>query len=654
MALRLGKTRLLHLGVVLIAAAALVWAKEETKTVDNAPKIYTAAQADKMSGDGISFSISLMLLGSISFMMGLFYLVNSEDDDIKRYAWKVVSATISIFCAVLLFQAFNGLVEEYLIDDICEKFGLEEESEGAKLWECVVDIVQLVVWLFLMQIVLAISSGAVAEKSEWFFQPKNIEEVEIMLKSYAVLFAHISGFAALNAWGSIQQNVLGHTPLQSLLVIPIGVVGLSLLYKGFAVVREGEALGDDGELDEYEEAWIDEAQESEDDVAGLSLSFLTVQVLRLAISGDLPNEEGKENHYDSYHHSGSDCIRLLLSGFVFLAGLMIVLRIRAKFPKSPEDLKTERRLSKEELEEAEANYKKYDDWFGKGIHATRPLLILIVFCSCGMAWCFFYGTFWTVASRGWTDQDAMLQVIIAIIISGVSFFIIWCFDKIEDAGILGEDASMAIDATIDALGILIGFSWEQSFDVAVDTLSEDMEKYIPPTFGKLIMSFALTAIVFPAWKNYILPTEVELKEESTGVGKMKKAYEDKLRKHHENFLEEEQQESELDHAHLVLKLHRRRHHEKNLKRVKEDPSRKEPMKHFLFTSKGLTQVSSSSMSGVEGDDDLLESLLPECLQEKKSDEAELKFVSVALKVKQQLGAVFAFREGAKESSKAEE
>merc|ERR1712050_450503 len=97
---------------------------------------------------------------------------------------------------------------------------------------------------------------------------------------------------------------------------------------------------------------------------------------------------------------------------------------------------------------------------------------------------------------GWTDQDAMLQVIVAIIVSGVSFFIIWTFDKIEDAQIL-PDASKAIEAMIDALGILIGFSWEQSFDVAVDVISESVDKFIPKTIGKLLMSLALTSVVFP-------------------------------------------------------------------------------------------------------------------------------------------------------------
>jgi len=182
-------------------------------------------------------------------------------------------------------------------------------------------------------------------------------------------------------------------------------------------------------------------------------------------------------------------------------------------------LEEEGELTEEEKEEAEEEYKRYE-WI------IRPLCIFVVYFSTGMAWCFFYGTYWIVAATGWTDQDAMLQVIIALFVSAISFSVIWGFDKIEDfnkkTNLLGEFVDKAILAVIDALGILIGFSWEQSFDCAVDVISEDVDKFIPKTFARLIMSLLLTLIVFPAWKGYILPTELELKEESTGRGNKKK------------------------------------------------------------------------------------------------------------------------------------
>jgi hypothetical protein len=322
--------------------------------------------------------------------------------------------------------------------------------------------------------------------------------------------------------------MLGYNPATAILSVPIGMLGLQGVYKAFDKIREGISMGDDGEIDENEKTWDDETEESENDVIGLSLSFLTAQVLRFIIGGHLPDEEGKEPHIYGFHHSAWHCKELMFMGVVFLAGLVIVLQIRGRYPDAVEEIKCERKLTKKQEEEAETKYKTYE-WI------IRPLLQGQVYCSCGMAWCFFYGTYWTVAATGWTDQDALLQVIIALVISACSFSVIYAFDKIEDSGILGEEADKVIKSIIDALGILIGFSWEQSFDVAVDVLSEAGEKFIQPVFGRLFMSLILTLIVFPAWKKQILTQEMELREESTTLGKVKKKFEDKLAKHAEHF-----------------------------------------------------------------------------------------------------------------------
>eukprot|EP00971_Amphidinium_carterae_P062031 1228169-Amphidinium_carterae.1 len=179
--------------------------------------------------------------------MLLFYMVNFPDADMQRYTWQVLSQTISIFSAVLLYQAFNGAIETYVIEG------------GSMWWEISVDVLQFIFWLSILNLVLAYISGAIGEP------PKSMKIMELNVKSWSVLFAHITGFAAINAVGSFQQNIFNGTPCSALIVVPVFFVIMFAIYKVYDVIRDKVSLGDDGELDEFEEKWDEEAEEAEND-----------------------------------------------------------------------------------------------------------------------------------------------------------------------------------------------------------------------------------------------------------------------------------------------------------------------------------------------------------------------------------------------------
>jgi len=502
------------------------------------------AEEEEEAPSPVAISISVMLLGNIGFQMMLFYLVNWPDPDIRRYSWKVISDTISIFCAVLLFQACNGVVEDYVM------------KGGTEMWEVMVDIMQLVFWLTSLQIVLALASGAVQELIGGA-EPE-LEKVKLNLKSWSVLFAHLSGFSSINAWGSVQQKLLNGSPAMALLAVPLGFFGLWGTFHGWDKIRQYISTMDDGEEDEFEVLWDEFTEEAENDVAGLSLSFLTVQALRFHLGGFLPNQEGGETKEQEVSHMGEQWHHLLLSSIVFFILSMIPLLL-------------EQRMEPEE-----------------GTLALRAIEFLNNYFNFGTAWCCFYGTKWYIASLQLFTQEALLLVVIALFLSAASFSFIFVLDKIEDNHVFGKDSEMTeevVEKLIAALAMLIGFSWEQCFDTAVSVVAASTRESCPPAICKLILSMVLVAIVFPAWRVYILPTESELSEETDESMIIKKL----VTEHKDMFSNPECDEHRLDLAHLQMKSHRRK--VLDLPIPGHDPHADlSHLKHMRVTGKGVVMM----------------------------------------------------------------
>jgi len=434
--------------------------------------------------------ISIMLLGSVAFMMGLFYLVNHPDADMVKYSWQVISSTISIFSAVLLFQAVNGLVEATFLEDASEGF------------ELAVSIVHFLLWFCLLQYALAYFSGAL-EKGEQEKGKEAEEKAELQLKSYAILLGHITGFAAINAFGVFQQQV-PKTVVCTFMVAPLAWVVVFILSQVMDHVRDSVARGDDGKVDKSEELWDEVTEETEDDVIGLAVSFLVVQTLRLLVGGTLPNAEGEESEEGSSSHSNWQVLMLVVIGTSFvLVEVLRMLYIKFEFPR------------------------------------LTPQMRNIVIMS--FSWCIFFATDWWLSYNIFTQNHGMTkEVVVALTVTAIAMTEIFLLDKFADLPVTGSHVDAIIRAVVRALGILIGFSWEKSFDTAVVEVS-GFVKVLPDHLVKLVLAVLLVLLVVPAWRLYILPTilmyekaeeEEEKREEEQ---KEKEEKEEKERESEEGF-----------------------------------------------------------------------------------------------------------------------
>lgn len=483
------------LGSMLLACmAAVAFAEEEERASD------------------VSVSMAATLLGAISFQMLLFYFLNHRDKDMRRYTYEAVSTTVSIFCAVLIFQSVNDVIETYF---------LEGKSTAE---QAVIDIAHMLFWFAVMQIALAYISGAIGKT-----QPTDANEMECDLKCFAVLLAHITGFAANNAFGTVQHlEFFSSSPLRAFLVLPVAALSLTLLMHITDTFREKVSLGDDGVVDKYEMLWDEETEESENDVIGLALSFLTVQAVRFSISGVFPNEEGEESPLETMSHTYGE-LALFLGFAILCIGLLSYIVYTEK-----EDVEL-MELEGEEFEKAE--------------RANRIKETMTVATMMSFAWSFFFGMRWFLASLRFSEEPMQLGLALALTISFISFGSIRGLDCLADLDSTGPKADRIIWKIIAAIGVLIGFAWEQCFDAAVSSIASRSSS---PSIVKLALAIFCVVLIVPAWRLYILPMVVRKGWLSGFVIQGHHHLKD-LAETHKQFEEEEEKAEKLKEAILTKK-----------------------------------------------------------------------------------------------------
>eukprot|EP00425_Heterocapsa_triquetra_P000401 CAMPEP_0195058364 /NCGR_PEP_ID=MMETSP0448-20130528/6253_1 /TAXON_ID=66468 /ORGANISM="Heterocapsa triquestra, Strain CCMP 448" /LENGTH=518 /DNA_ID=CAMNT_0040088513 /DNA_START=12 /DNA_END=1568 /DNA_ORIENTATION=+ len=499
--------------------------------------------------------VACMLLGAVAFVMVLLTLVNWMDDDVRRYAWRIISATMSIFTAVLFFQGNVQLLEVWI----------EAEAFGAWM-QVLLHFAHASVYLVLLGFSIVYITGSAdktdtvdLDKWEWvigdamlagFDDKVDEEEVRAVknkvkdakksvytdahgmevtvhkkqyeldkrqkqMRCWATLLAHMAGFAAIRAGGALQHTGWFESgPAPSFLAMIITGVFLVIAFQLTAMVRGYLATwrGSAAKKGTRKKMTQEEVVESENDVMSLALSFLCVQSVRYAITGTLPLVEGLDA--ENFHVKFSYCIWLVVVGALFAILSIILIVLIAKKGSThghasvPED-------ESETLVEEE-----------KAPDATERLLLSIMnACAMSFAWCFFWGTKWfwlrlehhsvVKGETPFVDVHTIFgTVVMALGLSFLTCAVIIVLDKIDDAikEAAGADSKVgpqAIQSIITSFGILVGFAWEHCFDESVAAVAS---KSWNPRIAKFLLGVGCVALLVYPWQKYILAKAMQLEE----------------------------------------------------------------------------------------------------------------------------------------------
>lgn len=436
----------------------------------------------------VDFAESLMLLGGISFVMTLFYLVNDEDPDMRFYSWRVISATLSIFSAVLIFSGINKLIHFYLLS--------HGTSPSFKL---LFAFIPMLIYFFLLQLGTAYHSAALTAAPA-VMEEKELEEtwgkLERRTRCWATILAHLTGFGSIHC-GTVLQHMpwLRDSPGASFVAAPAMFLLAAVLNWCARRVRERvtsktyQRLPDStGSHDHDVSAWAGEWQrwtydlwtenviDAEHDSAALAVSFLLVQSCRFAFSGQLADEMTpgqKKSQRTIEEFAGFSLVFAVLSIVLVVAGRRI---FRGAAP-TPGTLKS---------------------------FLRRCLALLQLSSAMAFAWTLLFSARWEITRfSGYVGPPTSLtsRISLALAISFCAALIIKMLDFVIDLESTEEDADEALGNIISSLGILVGFSWEQSFDGGVEVVA--LRTY-RPLWTEVALACAVVALILPAWRRHIL------------------------------------------------------------------------------------------------------------------------------------------------------
>jgi len=411
--------------------------------------------------------MSIMLMGVVAFILALFYLVNHYDDNIRWSTWRTLNMTISIFVSVLIYGMIRAVCLDVLI------------TAGVEIDHTVMAVLCLTLFAILYPLL-----------QYTLFQLRNGKDHH-MMHAVGELFAHVTGFSAMFGFAALMQtDVFASSRYMSIVVLLLSFVVVGGLSVAAFKARDHIVQGD-GVVDESEEVWMEVVEEAEDDVLCLCFSFILTAVVRTLIRGSnqpySPEVEPK-----GVHQWQCNTIFWCAVGFIVLS------LVTAK---------------------ATSTYFETGEWKRRCGKITATTLAM------AGAWCTLFGYDWQVYTWGYDEVRVSACLLVALWLTFLAIAFIFLIDFLADRLKVGQ-GQRTLRFMVVALGLLVGFAWEKSFDIAMEDVAHSGGLLgWHPGFTTYIQGIVLLIIVLPAWYMYILPQAIKAKHSEDHEGEAAKEME---------------------------------------------------------------------------------------------------------------------------------
>lgn len=276
--------------------------------------------------------------------------------------------------------------------------------------------------------------------------------------------AHYVSFASMHAAAEVQQNVwLAWSSSLLGAVVGFGALLLFIVLLGltFCYVRRVTRLDTD-------DALMDRTENLENDFGGMAAAFVFALLVRYGISGYHPSGGAAS----SFEHTALQRNLMLCYGVVSIAlaviGFVFLSRVRA---------------------------------FSESYSFQRVAKFVSAFLVMNVAWAWILWGEWEFYEGPYTDSPALFgEICCALAFTVVAAGMIFCMAYFR--------VSSAAKIAIFAVSLVVAWSWEATFDTAVDHINGAM----PPVHVKLVAALVLSAVVLPVYALHFKPITMKAAE----------------------------------------------------------------------------------------------------------------------------------------------
>mmetsp|Transcript_63960 Transcript_63960/g.183735 ORF Transcript_63960/g.183735 Transcript_63960/m.183735 type:complete len:614 (-) Transcript_63960:122-1963(-) len=388
------------------------------------------------------------VVGTVAFIMAIYYAVNWWQRKPRMFAWKMISATISIFLSVMTFSC-------------CERLLLGITWLPEEAWK--------VLSFFIFYAFLQLSLRLLIENP-------------LTLTAIGTCCGHMAGFAAISAFEGIQANILEgiqakgiQAKIQDELTIFVvclafgAVMGTVLCFGTWLRQNKEEELGH-RKGEEAVDMWMEQCVEAEDDAFCLAMGLLASQFVRYQILGFLPPLSGyPAGKTRSQIHS------MQISVMVFSVLLLLSTYVTKQIMKRDSFL---------------------------FVPSARIVRIVQGTLAMTLTWLVIFWTQWEYYYDHRQDK-LIMKTILAVIISAAVFpaLSVISLHCVANSGVEAK----ALKAIVNALGLLVGLSWEKAFDFSIREVVLGDANGAHYMWSMILWTVGMDLIVGIAWAYFILP-----------------------------------------------------------------------------------------------------------------------------------------------------